>query len=79
MQLFKIKHQLEERLPGITSLVALRELLEFALYETKHEAVKKKNKKTDSRLWFISLNLPKRMKILKKAYKEYLKEERERE
>lgn len=76
MQLFKIKKQLMHKILSTATSSSFRELLEYALYETKHTEKKNLIGKHESTLWFSTLNKTKRAKILRKAYREYLKEER---
>ena len=65
-----------KRIPHTPTLLVLNELLHFAIEEIKHESKKKEYNKQDCRIWFSLLTPPKRRKILKKAHKEYLKEEK---
>ena len=74
MQLYKIKKQLIHKIPSTPTSTSLRELLEYALYETKHLEKKGFIWKNDSRLWFSTLNKSERAKVIRKAHREYLKQ-----
>jgi len=76
MQLFRIKKQLMNKIPSTPTSSSFRELLEYALYETKHIEKKSLIGKHESIVWFSTLNKSERAKILKKVHKEYLKEEK---
>ena len=62
------------KIPSTSTSLALIEILEYFLYETKHIEKKSLIGKHESLIWFSTLNYSERSRIIRKLHKEYLKQ-----